>query len=96
MELLFVAILPGWKFAEESGVELPAGFPRHLVWRLLLTVALCDAWALARHGRLLRLLPAKRRQALVQSLATGTWPWLRRSLALARLTALLSCRGRIA
>ncbi len=95
MELLFVAILPGWTFAKGNGVELPDGFPRHLIWRLLLTVAICDASALLRHGRLLRLLPAKRRQTLVARLAQHPWPWLRRSMALARATALLTCRGRI-
>ncbi len=96
MELLFVAILPGWTFAKGGGVTLPAGLPRRLRWRLELTVAACDAFALLRHGRLLRLLPAKRRQALVLSLANHPWPWLRNSLALARSTALLACQRRTA
>ncbi len=96
MELLFVAILPGWTFAKNGGVTLPEGLPQRLIWRLMLTVAVCDAYALLRHGRLLRLLTARRRQLLVQSLATHPWPWLRHSLALARNTALLAGQRRIA
>ena len=84
MELLFVAILPGWNFA-----ALPAGLPRRLLWRLRLTLAVCDAYALFTQGRTLRLMSVKRRQVLVQALATRGWPWLRGGLVLARSTALL-------
>lgn len=96
MELLFIAILPGWTFAQGGGVTLPAGLSRRVVWRLVLTVAVCDAYALLRHGRLLRLMTTTRRQKFIQGLATHPWPWLRRSLALARATALLACHGRTA
>ncbi len=94
MELLFVAILPGWTFAKGGGVALPADFPRRLIWRLQLTVALCDVYALLRYGRLLRLLSLQRRQKLVESLASHPWLWMRQSVALARATALLTCHGR--
>ena len=97
MELLFAAILPGWNFAARGGgVTLPAGLSRRVIWRLQLTVAVCDAYALLRYGRPLRLLAAKPRQVLVQTLATHPWPWLRQSLALARATALLTGQRRLA
>ena len=94
MDLLFVAIVPGWTFGKNGSVVLPAGFPRRLAWRLTLTVAVCDLYSLLRYGRPLRILAPARRQRLVQTLATHPWPWLRGSMALARSTALLICQRR--
>ena len=92
MELLFVAILPGWTFRTDGRLALPAQFPRRLRWRLTLVVAVCDAYALLTQGRPLRLLSMPRRQKLVERLAIHPWPWLRRGMALARSTALLAAQ----
>jgi hypothetical protein len=89
VELLFVAILPGWNFGAKGRVVLPVGLPRRLLWRLWLTLAVCDAYALFTQGRTLRIMSLQRRQLLVQALATRGWPWLRGGLTLARSTALL-------
>lgn len=92
MELLFVAIMPGWNFTTNGRLALPANFPRRLRWRLTLVVAMCDLYSLLTQGRPLRILPLKRREKLVQRLATHAWPWLRGGLALARATALLAAQ----
>lgn len=94
MELLFSAIVPGFVFGKDGTIALPAQFPRRLRWRLLWTATVCDAIALLRHGRTLRLLSPARRQRLVQGLADHPWRWLRESLTLARAMALLTCRRR--
>lgn len=67
------AIVPGWK-----GRPLPATLPRRVVVGLHLSFAVADLLALVRHGRTFRMLPLRRREELLQKMATHRLPWLRR------------------
>lgn len=88
MNLLFQAILPTWQPTQDAGYWLV--LPRRVRWRLALTLAVCDALALLQTGRTLRLMSVKKRQVFVVALASRSFPWLRRGLAIARATALLT------
>jgi len=85
MDLVFGAIVPGWK-----GKPLPRAVPRHVVLAMHLSMVVLDLLTLAHHGRTFSLLTIEARVGLLQRMAGHRWAWQRQLVGWWKLLALVT------
>lgn len=89
MELLFAAMIPGWKFSPLSTLPLPPTTHR----KLALLLVICHVMALFGHGIPLHLMSAAKRERVVSEWMRHRWRFLAHGLVQVRSVALL-CASR--